>query len=120
MFKKLIRSFKFIWFYPLNVTNCLVSLWRVISFQTSIRIIKALIILPFVNGAKLTLSRGMIGGTSDWYCRLREYDSLKHQLKLLQAKYKFISNSLYLKKLNEIKRRIFRKNIYTLRMGQKI
>ena len=91
-----------------------------ISFQITIRIIKALITLPFVNGAKLTLSRGMIGGTSDWYCRLREYGSLKHQLKLLQAKYKFISNSLYLKKLNEIKHRIFRKNIYTLRMGQKI
>ena len=120
MFKKLIRSFKFVWFYPLNVTNCLVSLWRVISFQISIRIMKALIILPFVNGAKLTLSRGIIGGTSDWYCRLREYDSLKHQLKLLQAKYKFISNSLYLIKLNEIKRRISRKNTFTLGTGQKI
>tara|TARA_B100000767_G_C19677737_1_gene498123 strand:- start:677 stop:865 length:189 start_codon:yes stop_codon:yes gene_type:complete len=62
----------------------------------------------------------MIGATGDWYCRLREYDPLKHQLKSLQAKYKFISNSLYLKKLNEIKRRISRKNIFTLGTGQKI
>lgn len=117
MFKKLIRLFKFIWFYLLNVNNCLVSLWNVNSFQISIRIIKALMILPFVNGAQLTSSCGMIEATSNWYCRLREYDLLKHQLKSLQTKYKFISNSLYLKKLNEIKHRISRKNIYTLRMG---
>ena len=54
MFKKLIRLFKFIWFHPLNVNNYLASLWRVISFQITIRIIKAPIILPPVNEAQLT------------------------------------------------------------------
>jgi len=49
-----------------------------------------------------------------------EYDPFKHQLKSLQGKYKFTSNTLYLKKLDEIKRRISRKNTFTLGTGQKI
>ena len=49
-----------------------------------------------------------------------EYDPFKHQLKSLQGKYKFTSNTLYLKKLGEIKRRISRKNTFTLGTGQKI
>lgn len=120
MLKKIFLLFKFVWLHALNKNNRLASLWRVISFQITIRIIKAPIILLFVNGAQLTTSCGMIGATGDLYYTLREYDLFKHQLKSLQGKYKLTSNTLYLKKLDEIKRRISRKNTFTLGTGQKI
>ena len=120
MFKNLIRLFKFIWFHFLYVNNRLVFLWRVISTQIVIRIIKALIILPSVNGVQLITISGMIGVTDDWYSRMYEYNFFKHQLKLLQGIYKSLSNTLFPNKLDKIKRRISGKNTFTLGTGQNI
>ena len=109
MFKKLIRLFKLIWFYLLNANNGLASLWISISFQITIRIIKVMIILPFVNGVQLITSCVMTGATSDWHSRLHEYNPFNHQLKSLQFKYKLLSKTLYPKKFDKIKHRISRK-----------
>ncbi len=117
MFKKLIYLFKFIKFHFLNANNCFVPFWKVNIIKITIRIIKASQLLPFVNGAKIIISHGMIGVTDGWYSRMYEYNSLKHQLKLLQVKHKFLSNTLYLEKFNKIKCRISGKNIFTIGTG---
>ena len=49
-----------------------------------------------------------------------QYNPQKRQLKSLQGKYKLTSNTLYLRKINEIKRRISRKTIFILGTGQEI
>jgi FkbM family methyltransferase len=49
-----------------------------------------------------------------------QYDPTSHQLKSLQGKYKQISNTLYLRKLDEIHRRISRKTTFTLGTGTRI
>lgn len=48
------------------------------------------------------------------------YDPLKYQLKSLKGKYNKISNTLYLRNLDEIQRRISRKKTSILGTGQKI
>ena len=85
MLKKLFRLIKFIWFHPLNQNNRLAAVWRMMSFQISSRIIKAPIILPFVNGTHLITSQGMRAGTSEWYCGLREYEDMSFLLHTLQS-----------------------------------
>ena len=49
-----------------------------------------------------------------------EYDPLKRKLKPLQERQRKTSNTLYLKQLDEITRRISRNNTYILGTGQKI
>jgi FkbM family methyltransferase len=49
-----------------------------------------------------------------------QYDPFKYQLKSLQGKFNQISNTLYLRNLGEIQRRLSNKNTFTLGTGQKI
>ena len=49
-----------------------------------------------------------------------EYDPLKRKLKPLQERYRKTSNTLYLKQLDEITRRVSRNNKFILGTGQKI
>jgi len=79
------KYFLFVWFHSLNHNNRLASVWRVMSFQIASRIIKAPIILPFVNGTQLITSHGMSGATGDWYCGLREYEDMSFLLHTLQS-----------------------------------
>ena len=79
------KYFLFVWFHPLNHNNRLASIWRVMSFQIASRIIKAPIILPFVNGTQLITCHGMSGATGDWYCGLREYEDMSFLLHTLQS-----------------------------------
>jgi hypothetical protein len=85
MLKKLFRLIKFIWFHPLNQNNRLAAVWRMMSFQIASRIIKASIILPFVNDTQLITTHGMRGATGDWYCGLREYEDMSFLLHALQS-----------------------------------
>ena len=85
MLKKLFCLIKFIWFHPLNQNNRLAAVWRMISFQIASRIIKASIILPFVNDTQLITTHGMTGATGDWYCGLREYEDMGFLLHALQS-----------------------------------
>lgn len=80
----LFKLFKFVWLHPLNKNNRIASIWRVISFQVASRIIKAPIILPFVNGTHLITNLGRVGATGDWYCGLREYEDMGFLLHVLK------------------------------------
>jgi len=84
MLKNFFYLFRFVWFHPLNQNNRIASIWRVISFQIASIIIKAPIILPFVNGTHLITSRGRVGATGDWYCGLREYEDMGFMLHVLK------------------------------------
>lgn len=55
MLKKLFCILEFLWFHTLNHNNRLASVWRVISFEIASKIIKAPIILPFVNETQLII-----------------------------------------------------------------
>ena len=85
MLKKLFCLIKFIWFHPLNQNNRLAAVWRMMSFQIASRIIKAPIILPFINDTQLITTHGMTGATGDWYCGLREYEDMGFLLHALQS-----------------------------------
>ena len=84
MLKKLFRLLKFVWCHPLNKNNRFASLWRVISWQITSRILNVPIMLPFVNGTHLIANRSMIGATGEWYCGLREHEDMGFLLHVLQ------------------------------------
>ena len=49
-----------------------------------------------------------------------EYNPLKQQLISLNGKFNSVNNTLYLRKLNEVKQRISKKSTYILGSGKKI
>jgi hypothetical protein len=90
MLSKFINLFKFVWYHPLNDNSRLAAIWRVISWQFSKKF------------------------------ETYKYNPLKQQLISLNGKFSSADNTLYLRKLNEVKQRISKKSICILGSGKKI
>lgn len=67
------------------------ALGRVLRWQIAVRLLPdAQFILPFANGSKLVVSRGMEGATGNWYGGLDEPDEMGFLLHVLRAGDRFL------------------------------
>ena len=82
---QLFKTFGFIWFHPLNRGGRIRAVMRLFRWQFSSRLLyEAEFILPFINGTKLIVRRGMTGATGNWYSRLHEPDEMLFVLHFLR------------------------------------
>jgi FkbM family methyltransferase len=69
----LFTTLKFILQHPLNRNSRMRAIGRFLRWQASSRIAGAPIAVPYVNGTRLLVSRGMTGATGNVYTGLHEY-----------------------------------------------
>lgn len=69
---------------PLNRGNKQKALKRFLQWQLNVRINPYPIILPWVNGAKLIVQRGMTGATGNLYAGLHDFEDMSFLLHLLR------------------------------------
>src|SRR4051812_13590363 len=75
---------KFVWNHPLNSSGRIAALGRVARWQMASRLVPGPIAVPFVDGTSLFLSRGMTGGTGNWYVGLQEVQDMAFVLHVLR------------------------------------
>lgn len=80
--------------HPLNAHSArsrLAALERVVRWQIAVRLLPgAEFNLPFANGSKLAVSRGMVGATGNWYGGLDEPDEMGFLLHVLRSGDRFM------------------------------
>lgn len=82
---KLFRLIRFVWGHPLNKRAPWKALGRMLRWQIASRLLpEAIFGVPFINGTKLFMHRGMSGATGNWYCGLHEVDDMGFVLHLLR------------------------------------
>jgi FkbM family methyltransferase len=74
----------FVWKHPLNASNRIAALGRLVRWQLASRLMQGPIALPFVEETSLFATRGMTGATGNWYCGLHEVRDMSFVLHLLR------------------------------------
>lgn len=80
---KLFEIINFIIRHPMNRGGKMKAIARFLRWQVATRIIDQEIVMPFVDDVKLVISRGMTGGTGNWYCGLHELTEMAFLLHYL-------------------------------------
>ena len=82
---KLLQVLRFVLSHPLNRGKALVAFRRVVRWQLAVRLLpEAEFSLPYVNGSRLLVKRGMTGATGNFYCGLHEQDEMGFALHVLR------------------------------------
>lgn len=81
---RLVKVIRWIIQQPLNRGNKQKALKRFLQWQLNVRINPYPIILPWVNGAKLIVQRGMTGATGNLYAGLHDFEDMSFLLHLLR------------------------------------
>jgi len=81
---RLFDLFRFVWAHPLNAEARIAALVRVARWQIASRLLPGPVALPFVDSARLFVTRGMTGATGNWYCGLHEHREMGFLLHVLR------------------------------------
>ncbi len=84
MLKALINTFKFVLGHPLTQGQGGAAVLRVFLWQFGTRLLKMPIVVPWVNGTRLVIERGMVGATGNVYCGLHEFYDMGFTLHFLR------------------------------------
>ena len=104
MLSKFINLFKFVWYHPLNDNSRLDTIVELNGTGKRYGVDDDEIhTLPFSKKSETF-----------------KYNLLKQQLILLNVKFNSVGNTLYLRKINDVKQRISKKSICILGNGKKI
>lgn len=76
---------RYVWTHPLNAGGRMAAIGRVVRWQAACRLRPGPIVLPFVAGTRLAMTRGMTGATGNWYCGLHEHREMAFALHVLRA-----------------------------------
>lgn len=87
---KFVNVIRWITRQPLNRGNKQKALKRFLFWQVNVRINPYPIILPWVNGAKLIVMRGMAGATGNLYAGLHDFEDMSFLLHLLREEDMFM------------------------------
>lgn len=79
----MLNTFNFIWNHPLSRKHRAAAFARYFRWQVSSRLAPGPIAVPFVDGSRLLVSRGMTGATGNVYCGLHEFEDMAFVLHLL-------------------------------------
>jgi FkbM family methyltransferase len=72
----LVSTLRFVLQHPLNRQKPIMAVARFVRWQVASRIAGAPIAMPYVNGTRLLVSRGMTGATGNIYVGLHEYPDM--------------------------------------------
>ena len=86
LFRILLRLIR----HPLNRGGKASALMRFFRWQIGSRLLRAPVILPFVDETRLFMQSGMAGATGNWYCGLLEVDEMGFVLHFLRPDDLFI------------------------------
>ncbi len=84
MLSSFFNTVRFLLCHPLNRHQKLAALSRFMRWQIGSRILPGPVAIPFVNGSRLLVSRGMTGGTGNVYGGLQEFEDMAFVLHLLR------------------------------------
>lgn len=76
--------------HPLNRRRPLAAVWRWARWQIGTRLRPGPRVVPFVDGTRLVVERGMTGATGNVYCGLHEYADMAFTLHLLRPTDRFV------------------------------
>ncbi len=79
-----LHSLNFIVRHPLNRGEPLRALWRIAAWQVAARLGGCPLAVPFVDGTRLLVARGMSGATGNVYCGLHEFEDMAFVLHALR------------------------------------
>jgi FkbM family methyltransferase len=79
-----LRSLNFIARHPLNRTEPLRAIARVLAWQIATRLRPHAVAVPFVEKTRLLVTRGMTGATGNVYCGLHEFEDMAFVLHALR------------------------------------
>jgi FkbM family methyltransferase len=70
--------------HPLTRDRLGAALWRYCKWQVGCRLVPGPVLVPWVNGCRLTIARGMWGATLNLYCGLQDFESMAFVAHLLR------------------------------------
>lgn len=85
-----LRALRFIARHPLNRPAPLKAIGRVIAWQLATRLQAYSAVVPYVDGTRLLVKRGMVGATGNVYCGLHEFEDMAFVLHALRPDELFI------------------------------
>lgn len=85
MHVNLVNTLTFILHHPLVMGARWRTLWRWMAWQISSFLLKVPVIVPWVNGSRLIIKKGMAGATGNYYCGLHEFADMGFLLHYLGA-----------------------------------
>jgi FkbM family methyltransferase len=81
---------RFITNHPLNKHNAVGAIFRFLRWQIGSRLLRAEIIYPWINGAKMIVRNGETGFTQNIYCGLHEFSEMAYLLHVLRKEDLFV------------------------------
>lgn len=90
MLSSFFNTVRFLLSHPLNRHQKMAATGRFIRWQIGSRLLPGASAIPFVNGSRLLVSRGMTGGTGNVYGGLQEFEDMAFVLHLLRPGELFI------------------------------
>lgn len=83
-------SLRYILDHPLNRARPWRAVWRWAGWQVGTRMRPGPRLVPFVDGTRLVVERGMTGATGNVYCGLHEFVDMAFTLHVLRAEDRFV------------------------------
>lgn len=80
----MLRTVEFIWNHPISRNRRAAALWRYLRWQIGARILRAPVVIPFVEETTLVCERSMTGATGNLYCGLHEFGDMGFLLHFLR------------------------------------
>src|SRR5687768_15941867 len=80
----MLGTLKFIWEHPISSANRGAALSRYVRWQVGTRLLKAPVMMPFVESTSLVCERSMTGATGNLYCGLHEFGDMGFLLHFLR------------------------------------
>src|SRR5947209_1032427 len=79
-----LKTWGFLWRHPIASRNRPAALARWLRWQVGARILNGQAVVPFVQGSRLLVRRGMTGATGNIYTGLHEFEEMAFTLHLLR------------------------------------
>jgi FkbM family methyltransferase len=79
-----LRTWSFLWNHPIASRNRVAAFGRWLRWQVGARVLEGQAVVPFVEGSRLLVRRGMTGATGNIYTGLHEFEDMAFTLHLLR------------------------------------
>src|SRR5688500_6393396 len=86
----MLNTLKFVWTHPISSANRLSAISRYARWQIGTRILRAPVLIPFVESTQLVCERSMTGATGNHYCGLHEFGDMGFLLHFLRPEDLFL------------------------------
>ena len=88
--KAVLSTWRFLWHHPITSRNRVAAFTRWFRWQLGTRILAGQAVVPFVQGSRLLVRRGMAGATGNIYAGLLEFEDMAFTLHVLRPNDLFV------------------------------